>query len=96
MNKGLVRLKELENNLCVFYLDNEEDEEQVKFITQSLCVIEKELKAFEIVKNKNVECWYLTQCEDLEEYNDYKLKKDGTYFTLTQEEFELLKEVLND
>lgn len=91
MTKGLVSLKKLENNLRVFYLNNEEDEEQVKFIAQSLCVIEKELKALEIIEQTNpiVDVLY-------EKYYLFIGGHDGITLRLTVEQYNLLKEVLKD
>ena len=52
--------------------------------------IEKELKAFEIIKEKEVNVAWLTYVDNLEDYN--KGKFIGSY--LTKDEFDLLKEVL--
>ena len=53
-------------------------------------IIEKELKALEIIKNKNVELEYLKCCEDYEQY-----KTLCSYWNeITEEECDLLKEVL--
>lgn len=55
-------------------------------------VIEKSLKSLEIMKEKRCDIYLLMECERLEHYNenDY-LSSDQV---LTQEEFDLLKEVL--
>lgn len=50
-------------------------------------------KVLEIIKEKAVDVYVLFDL-GLEEYNKYVLKRYGTYYQLTQEEFNLLKEVL--
>lgn len=58
-------------------------------------IIEKELKALEIIKEKNVDIWILKSCLTLEQYNYSITKMDNcNVFNLVQEEFDLLKEVL--
>ena len=60
-------------------------------------IIEKELKALEIIKNKKVNVDALLNCYFLCEYNeamDYTYNEIANNFFLTQEEFDLLKEVL--
>ena len=59
---------------------------------EELEIIEKSLKALEIIKEKRCDIYLLMECERLEHYNenDY-LSSDQA---LTQEEFDLLKEVL--
>ena len=70
-------------------------------------IVEKELKALEIIKNKGVFVHFLRQSENVEVYNSCMIvafkemaKKDyeGVVkkFCLTQEEFDLLKEVLSN
>lgn len=62
--------------------------------------IEKDLKAFEIIKEKRVDVYYFMSCETLKEYNEDALSHYGIYDVdadqrmLTQEKFDLLKEVL--
>lgn len=66
-------------------------------------IIEKELKALEIIKNKGVFVHLLQQSKNVEEYNSlmliaFKAKAERDYkgavekFCLTQEEFDFLKE----
>ena len=62
-------------------------------------IIKKELKALEIIKTKNVDIEYIKTCFDDEkggfkEYNAY-VGHDEEY-ELSQEEYDLLKEVLED
>ena len=64
---------------------------------ESYRIIEKELKALEIIKEKEVDVWYLMICieqniKHLQFYNEYMKELNG--IKLTQEEFDLLKEVL--
>ncbi len=53
--------------------------------------IEKELEAFEIIKAKKVETYHLSRCKTLIEYNS---AWDIGGMDLTQDEFDLLKEVM--
>ena len=55
-------------------------------------VIEKSLKALEIIKEKEVNMQVFNQCEDVETYNKVYIKQKDRQ--LTQEEFNLLKEGL--
>lgn len=52
--------------------------------------IKKELKALEIIKVKTVNVMYFKGSDTLEEYNNHH----ATWHKLTQEEFDLLEEVL--
>lgn len=62
--------------------------------SNKLCdTIEKELKALEILKNKNIDLFYLQDTTELERYNDAcDYYRNLSY--LTQEEYDLLKETL--
>lgn len=51
-------------------------------------VIEKELKALELIKEHNIVVAFLRTCPSVEFYNNAKIDK------LSKEEFDLLKEVL--
>ena len=92
MNKGLEALKNIKQRdrqvvVCL------EDRQGIwgKFIAkgEELITIEKELKALEIIKNKKVDMMKLYYSELLIYYNE-----GGIYKELTQEEYDLLKEVL--
>ena len=56
-------------------------------------IIEKELKAFEIIKEKKVDVFQLIISMKLNDLNEYN-KRHAEYLHLTQEEYELLKEEL--
>ena len=58
---------------------------------REVSIIERELKAFEIIKAKKVETYHLSRCKTLIEYNS---AWDIGGMDLTQDEFDLLKEVL--
>ena len=55
-----------------------------------LDAIEKELKALEIINVKTVNVMYFKGSASLEEYNSHH----ATWHKLTQDEFDLLKEIL--
>ena len=84
-------LKCLEDLYCepVDYRSNDKanDYETIK---QALLKAEKELKALEIIKEKLVDVFKLYNCKTVEEYNQAQYRD----CMLTEEEFNLLKEVL--
>ena len=84
MSKGLEALQDIRLRLFI------ESEVQSKKVINDLKTIEKELKALEIIKNKKVDIKYLYYRANfnLDKYNDNYIE------TLTQEEIDLLKEVL--
>ena len=55
----------------------------------------KKLKAFEIIKKKDVNITWIKDSQNMSEYNSWFLgeRLEKRYY-LTQEEYELLKEVL--
>lgn len=65
-------------------------------------IIEKELKALEIIKTKNVDIFFLiNSCDEVDKYNEEIIDNTMYYCysncrKLTQEEFDLLKEVLEN
>lgn len=86
MSKGLEALRLLDH---IYGRSNELSIEEYE-------IIKKELKALEIIKKKDVDVGLLRE-ETLESYNDIMRERyDYTEidYTLTQEEFDLLKEVL--
>ena len=86
MSKGLEALERIKNNL------KDEDNYINLFDTLDLSIIEKELKAFEIIRNKYVNVGYFVNCINAKEYNKWYERK----YHLTQEEYNLLKEVFEN
>ena len=111
MSKGLEMLeilKQRNGNLKVNHKIGSRDiaNQEIKEITQCfdnyvIPVIEKELKALEIIKNKRVDVFELllgisnsVYRNPLERYNSYV---EGSFNTeLTQEEFNVLEDVLGE
>ena len=93
MSKGLKALK----NINVLQITSKE--QPPKFIRLSdvfkedYKTIEKELKALEIIKKKNVNIKDLKNANGLADYNMWYLRYNYDYY-LTQEEYDFLKEVL--
>lgn len=96
MSKGLEALNEIENNI-VYHADGRvETNEKIRYL---LSKAKKELKALEIIKKKKVNVDTLSNCYFLWEYNkamEYTYDEIADDFVLTQEEFDLLKEVLGN
>ena len=59
---------------------------------QDFEIIEKRLKALEVIDNKNVDIGYLKRTNTLIEYNG--VIGTSTHNSLSQQEYDLLKEVL--
>ena len=78
-------------------LVNEDKKFKYKNIVNFNCEdIKEELQAFEIVKEKRVDLLQLDYSETVDDYNDYMLRVGGGYYILTEEEFFLLKRVLEN
>lgn len=78
-------------------LVNEDKKFKYKNIVNFNCDdIKEELQGFEIVKEKRVDLLQLDYSETVDDYNDYMLRVGGGYYTLTEEEFSLLKRVLEN
>ena len=78
-------------------LVNEDKKFKYKNIVNFNCEdIKEELQAFEIVKEKRVDLLQLDYSETVDDYNDYMLKVGGGYYSLTEEEFFLLKRALEN
>lgn len=85
--EGLEALKQIleATDTNFIYQYHEDLENPIKFI-------EKELTALRIIKNKKVDLEYLKCCKNYKQY-----KTVCSYWNeITEEEYELLKEVLND
>ena len=86
---GLEALKRVENFLGYNYCSVD--------LPDELATIEKSLKALEIIKEKKVDMWHLTDLLE-QRYEMYlafcKSEKYEEDYILTEEEFNLLKEVL--
>ncbi len=94
MSKGLESLEKLDDVLCDIEIKHKENLGFTKPFTRT---IKKELKALEIIKKKRVNIQWLEIC--IAEYEKNALgnyNSNRCLFALTQEEFDLLKEVLCD
>ena len=60
---------------------------------ESYRIIEKSLKALEIIRKNRVDIVMLLKCNNVDDYNFWSESWD--YENITQEEFELLKAVLS-
>ena len=75
-------------------------ETEAKETKNAFKVVEKSLKALDIIKEKNVDVLAIKESKTLEEYNRnaWEVEHYGRYkgykLQLTEEEFNLLKEVL--
>ena len=93
MNKSLEALEKIKNWEC--FVDFELETIGEKEFGEELSIIEKELKALEIIKEKGVDIWALKHLDDeyyVEQYNAVAhIEKP-----YTKEEYDLLEEVLTD
>ena len=102
MSKGLQALNSLKSMACVEagpqnkYITYAKEMEHNEMVEEKYYIIKKELKAFEIIKNKKVNMFHIWVFGDYEQYkahypfSEYNAEEDMLSF----EEFELLKEVL--
>lgn len=99
MSKELQRIKKM-YELFIKKVSGNEKEELNYAEKQDFDIVEKSLKALEIIKDKRVDVGWFIQC-----YNDYSNDKDRLMMynqlsiddsgrDLTQQEYDLLKEVL--
>ena len=84
MSKGLKALE--------VFKDLNRDYETWECYTEEIDIIEKELKALEIIKENRVDVYALVIAYDLNDYNEMV----RNVYKITQEEYEFLKEVLGD
>lgn len=95
MSKELsLSLLEIEKHLKDFVFHLEMGKVDEMFISNSFEIIEKALKALEIIKNKQVDVRYLFQCKSLRQYNFIYEGTNQSELCLTEEEYDILKEVL--
>ena len=87
MSKGLEALKNIRREAGFPYFSTFYDSDMWK---EDFATVEKELKALEIIKSKGIDIDLLKYHKDLEHYN-FSLR--GRFEHLTQEEFDLLREV---
>lgn len=103
--KGLQKLERIKKLSCAWDVENDEFKDAVEIVPNAFKTIEKELKALEIIKNKKLDvCSFINNfVKRNDSYETYVL-----YFEkpieidycviseelLTEEEFNLVKEVL--
>lgn len=98
----LKALEKLDHTICLNRIDwgidkyDHCDCKNVEEFVECYDIAEKALRALKIIKEKKVEVNILEFCETCEEYNDFI--KHRVWFQeeyiLTQEEYELVKEVI--
>ena len=97
MSKALEYIRDISCLIAEYYSDKEpltEEQKLSKNCFLDYCkYIAKELKAFEIIKEKYVDLVILRDVDIVEKYNKY-IKLSYCRKELTQEEFKLLKEVV--
>ena len=95
MSKGLEALESLRQECNATYFDEKGKQWWTtdKKSDYRCNIIETALKALEIIKKKNFDLYYLQDSKDLEMYNDTCDHYRNLCY-LTQEEYDLLKEVL--
>lgn len=91
MSKGIEALKRIENQFNQLGIKFKESGWHIR--EDDYFAIEKELKALEIIKKKNVIMEDLERSDKLRDYNIWGYRGNFDYY-LSQEEFDLLKEVL--
>ena len=87
MTKELEALEKIKE-----YLTRYNDTDDIRGIDyeNEVNVLEKSLKALEIIKNKKIDVVLFNDCPDLDEYNEWASDKSQ----LNKEQYDLLKEVL--
>lgn len=70
------------------------DDMPIVIFPKECVIVEKALKALEVLKKKNVNVKLVKTLESLEEYNNMHADSRSKFPELTQDEFTLLKEVL--
>lgn len=98
LENTLRKVQDLESDNNALLEENNELYVELEFIKKQY----KELtegshqykKVLEIIKEKCVDIYILKDLGTLDDYNKWILQRYGTYYQITQEEFNLLKEVL--
>ena len=83
--------------LCMLLIKSENEDESklkqnIKERKEKYALIEKELKALEIIKMKNVDIPMVKNCNSVNDYNEWHSQYKEMH--LTKEEYDLLKEIL--
>lgn len=87
----LESLEDLRNYLDFIKTERFNKTNLIRYFNERFNNIEKSLQALEIIDSKRVDTHWLKVCNSLDEYND---NRDEWEIELTQEEYDLLKEVL--
>lgn len=88
--------KAVVNNKGIVVREETPFEELYSTIEQALTTKSKKELAWDIVKKKDVDIYILNSCKTVEEYNSKIVHIIGETRELTQGEFDLLKEMLNN
>ena len=94
MSNGLKALNIIRNYDVITDYEKDETKKIEELLPNSIHIIEKLLKALEIIKEKDVSMYWLRNSKSVDEYNNFILIDKRHYQKLTQGEFDLLKEVL--
>lgn len=93
MSKGLAILEDLKNAFTGHCRELKCETNYIQVCEHKFSKIEKELKALEIIKEKEVNVYDFKEYESKYEYNKHTKEE---FQELTQEEYDLLKEVLSN
>jgi len=96
MSKGLRALDIIANYQVIIDYEKDETSTIQEQLPNSCNIIENELKALDIIKEKRVDITTLMDCCNAEEYNRWvHIRSHYSYrpFELTQEEFDSLKKI---
>ena len=72
------------------YNDFRQDFKGLKIIENYILKAQEQEKALKVIFEKKVDVYMLNDLGTLEDYNEWVLKKYGTYYQLTQDEFEFI------
>lgn len=97
MSKGLKALSKIAKRVGTLKVDNNGMiYNSLGDMYESYKIIRKELKVLEIVKNKRVPIQVIFEFDTYDDYFEWAYSNVIRLYLLTQEEFNLLKEVLAD